>query len=105
MSLLAKTCHELGYLLILHDQYRDFYLNAASYNDRLAVQEWDGCRFQHAEWPGGRQGLLSARFAPGGQGVVWGQTGIGPHAKGERHFIPSILPYYQTLTELGRLLV
>ena len=47
----------------------------------------------------------SARFAPGGQGVVWGQTGIGPHAKGERHFIPSILPYYQTLTELGRLLV
>ena len=20
----------------------------------------------------------SARFAPGGQGVVWGQTGIGP---------------------------
>jgi succinyl-diaminopimelate desuccinylase len=39
----------------------------------------------------------SARFAPNGQGVVWGQTGIGPHAKDERHFIPSILPYYQAL--------
>ena len=32
----------------------------------------------------------SARFAPEGQGVVWGQSGIGPHAKDERHYIPSI---------------
>ncbi len=46
----------------------------------------------------------SARFAPAGQGVVWGQTGIGPHAKNERHFIPSIDPYYQALTRYGELL-
>jgi len=46
----------------------------------------------------------SARFAPQGQGVVWGQSGIGPHAKGERHFIPSILPYYQALERLSELL-
>jgi succinyl-diaminopimelate desuccinylase len=39
----------------------------------------------------------SARFAPGGQGVVWGQTGLGPHSKAERHFIPSIMPYYGCL--------
>jgi succinyl-diaminopimelate desuccinylase len=44
----------------------------------------------------------SARFAPGGQGVVWGQTGIGPHAKDERHYIPSILPYYQALERFGK---
>ena len=44
----------------------------------------------------------SARFAPGGSGVVWGQSGIGPHAKGERHFIPSIYPYYQALTAFGK---
>jgi acetylornithine deacetylase/succinyl-diaminopimelate desuccinylase-like protein len=43
----------------------------------------------------------SARFAPGGQGVVWGQSGIGPHARDERHFIPSIEPYYRALVELG----
>jgi len=43
----------------------------------------------------------SARFAPRGQGVVWGQTGIAPHGKGERHFIPSILPYYQALDRLA----
>lgn len=44
----------------------------------------------------------SARFAPRGQGVVWGQTGIGPHAKGERHYIPSIQPYYNALQELAK---
>jgi hypothetical protein len=46
----------------------------------------------------GRKGAgTSARFAPGGQAVVWGQTGIGPHAAGERHFIPSVAPYYRAL--------
>ncbi|RPI94059.1 MAG: M20/M25/M40 family metallo-hydrolase [Chloroflexi bacterium] len=45
----------------------------------------------------------SARFAPGGQAVVWGQSGIGPHAKDERHYIPSIEPYYQSLSELAKL--
>ena len=45
----------------------------------------------------------SARFAPGGQAVFWGQSGIGPHAQNERHFIPSIDPYYRSLIELGRI--
>jgi len=44
----------------------------------------------------------SARFAPGGQAVVWGQSGLGPHAKDERHYIPSIEPYYKSLDELGK---
>lgn len=45
----------------------------------------------------------SARFAPGGQAVVWGQSGLGPHAKDERHYIPSIEPYYRSLNEVGRI--
>jgi acetylornithine deacetylase/succinyl-diaminopimelate desuccinylase-like protein len=45
----------------------------------------------------------SARFAPGGQAVVWGQSGIGPHAMDERHCIPSIDPYYRSLNELLKL--
>ena len=44
----------------------------------------------------------SARFAPGGQAVVWGQSGIGPHAKNEQHFIPSIEPYYLSLNEFAK---
>jgi len=47
----------------------------------------------------------SARFAPGGQGIVWGQSGIGPHSSNERHYIPSIEPYYRTLNEFGNLLL
>jgi acetylornithine deacetylase/succinyl-diaminopimelate desuccinylase-like protein len=43
----------------------------------------------------------SARFAPDGQGIVWGQSGIGPHAANERHYLPSIKPYYDVLAELG----
>jgi len=44
----------------------------------------------------------SARFAPGGQAVVWGQSGLGPHAKDERHFIPSIEGYYRALGNWGK---
>ena len=47
----------------------------------------------------------SARFAPAGQGVVWGQSGLAPHARDERHCIPSILPYYRALDEYGRVLL
>ncbi|MCP4140550.1 MAG: M20/M25/M40 family metallo-hydrolase [Chloroflexi bacterium] len=47
----------------------------------------------------------SARFAPNGQGVVWGQSGIGPHTSEERHYIPSILPYYEALNAYGNLLI
>jgi acetylornithine deacetylase/succinyl-diaminopimelate desuccinylase-like protein/gamma-glutamyl:cysteine ligase YbdK (ATP-grasp superfamily) len=43
----------------------------------------------------------SARFAPRGQGIVWGQSGIGPHSPDERHYIPSIMPYYETLNAYG----
>jgi hypothetical protein len=45
----------------------------------------------------------SARFAPGGQAIVWGQAGLGPHARDERHYIPSIMPYYNSLNELAKL--
>jgi acetylornithine deacetylase/succinyl-diaminopimelate desuccinylase-like protein len=44
----------------------------------------------------------SARFAPGGNQVVWGQSGIGPHSREERHYIPSIEPYLQVLDEFAR---
>jgi acetylornithine deacetylase/succinyl-diaminopimelate desuccinylase-like protein len=47
----------------------------------------------------------SARFAPQGRGVVWGQSGLGPHSKDERHYIPSIIPYYRILTEFGKILI
>jgi len=47
----------------------------------------------------------SARFVPGKQAVIWGQSGIGVHAKDERHYIPSIFPYYQALDEFAKMLI
>jgi hypothetical protein len=38
---LADTCSELGYPYILHDQYRDYYLDAASYDPQFAIHEQD----------------------------------------------------------------
>jgi hypothetical protein len=61
----ADTCDELGYLFAVHDQYRDFYFNAASFDDRLVQLREDGGREEHSTWCGGPQTILSPRFAPG----------------------------------------
>ncbi len=60
----ADTCDELGFLFAVHDQYRDFYLNAASFDDRLAAYRFDGTREETSTWCGGPQTILSSRFAP-----------------------------------------
>lgn len=44
----------------------------------------------------------SIRYVPKGRAVVWGQSGIGPHSAEERHYIPSILPYYLGLEAYAR---
>ena len=49
----AETCKELGYTSGLHDQYRDFYINAASYNPELAIHEEDSIGVPTA-FPGSR---------------------------------------------------
>jgi hypothetical protein len=61
----ADTCERLGYFFAVHDQYRDFYLNAASFDDRLACTQLDGGREQTSTWCGGPQTILNPRFAPG----------------------------------------
>lgn len=60
----ADTCDSLGYLFAVHDQYRDFYLNAVSFDDRLVAYRFDGSREQHSTWCGGPQTILNPRFAP-----------------------------------------
>jgi hypothetical protein len=80
---LADTCRELGYPFIFHDQYRDYYTDAPSYDPQFAIHEEDnslpprafaGSRFGDwkegpipfmRHWDGGKQGYLNARFQPG----------------------------------------
>ncbi len=59
---LANTCIELNYILALHDNYRDFYLNSASFNPKLALTNKNGIKEKHSIWCGGPQMILSPRF-------------------------------------------
>ena len=77
---LVDTARELGYPYVLHDQYRDYYLDAPSYDPQFAVREEDsklpaqafpGSRFGDSKngdipmmrhWDGGRQAYLNNRF-------------------------------------------
>jgi hypothetical protein len=83
MKRLADTCHELGYPFILHDQYRDYYTDAPSYNPDFAIHEetanlpaiaFAGSRFGDwkegqipfmRHWDGGPQSYLNSRFQLG----------------------------------------
>ncbi len=64
MRRLGNVCEELGYVFAIHDQYRDYYTKAASYNNRHAVYAENGNVIQMAIWPGGDQGLLCPSLAP-----------------------------------------
>jgi len=80
MRQLADACRDSGYLFTLHDQYRDYYVDAPSYNPEFAVHDetatglptrFPGTRFGSfkegpleflAAWDGGKQTYLNARF-------------------------------------------
>jgi len=84
MKALFDACRELGYTCWLHDQYRDYYLDAPSWNPEFAVHDEDavrapdafpGTRFKHDwkdgyiplmdNWDGGAQGYLNNGFMLG----------------------------------------
>jgi hypothetical protein len=83
MQRLADTCRDLGYLFSLHDQYRDYYIDAPSYDIQFAIHEEDadappeafpGSRFGDWKkgripfmdhWEGGEMTYLNGRFMLG----------------------------------------
>ncbi len=65
MRRFADTCDALGYVLALHDQYGDYYLDAKSYNERHARLYANGERPFSSEWAGGAQNSLCPRLQPG----------------------------------------
>jgi hypothetical protein len=83
MKRLADACRELGYPFLFHDQYRDYYVDAPSYDPQFAIHEEDdslppkaafGSRFGDSKedripfmshWDGGKQSYLNARFQAG----------------------------------------
>lgn len=61
---LQDTLHSLGYLFGLHDQYRDYYLDADTYDPDNAVLLADGTLYEMARWAGGKQNYLCSALAP-----------------------------------------
>ncbi|MBQ3864881.1 MAG: hypothetical protein II781_03475 [Clostridia bacterium] len=64
MRKLQETCHELGYFFGLHDQYRDYFYDADTFDEEMAVHNADGGVTTHAVWMGGKQTFLCASQAP-----------------------------------------
>ncbi len=64
MRRMAGVCDSLGYSLMLHDQYRDYYLDAPSYDPERTIIMEDGSRPYQQIWNGGAQSLLCPHFAP-----------------------------------------
>lgn len=60
---LVDTVQRAGNLFGLHDQYRDYYVKAESFNREEAVTNADGTNTEHANWAGGRQTYLCASLA------------------------------------------
>ena len=65
MKRFSEVCDRLGYVFAIHDQYRDYYCDAASYQDRHTIINEYGDRPIESIWYGGRQSILCSSFAPG----------------------------------------
>lgn len=63
MKELADTCRDLNILFALHDQYRDYYIDAETYSEENAVHNYDGSVRHECTWNGGDQSYLCASSA------------------------------------------
>ena len=61
---LFDTIRDMGWMAVLHDQYRDYYVTARTFNEDQAVMAPDGSIPYCYEWPGGKQAYLCATLAP-----------------------------------------
>ncbi len=64
MKRLSDTARELGYIFGIHDQYRDFYYDAPTFDLANALEDIDGGHPFCSVWNGGRHSFLCATQAP-----------------------------------------
>ncbi len=60
---LVDSVRSKGYLFGIHDQYRDYYFKAPSFDLEKAVLLEDGTHPIHQNWAGGKQSYLCSEFA------------------------------------------
>ncbi|MCL2518797.1 MAG: DUF5696 domain-containing protein, partial [Oscillospiraceae bacterium] len=61
---LAETCHELGYLFVLHDNYTFIYNDAPSYDPDQLICDENGNVMSECVWFGGEQGFMCQHLSP-----------------------------------------
>ncbi len=64
MRKLSDICERLNYLFAIHDNYRDFYMKAVSYDTQHVVKNEDGSFTQSGVWYGGKQSYLCPSMMP-----------------------------------------
>ncbi len=64
MKALQDTCRDLGYFFGIHDQFRDYFYDADTFDESFAVHNEDGTVPTHSIWMGGKQTYLCATQAP-----------------------------------------
>ncbi len=64
MKELSDTMKESGYMFGIHDQYRDYYLDAPTYDEEFAIKYPDGSIPAMSRWAGGKQNYLCTTQAP-----------------------------------------
>lgn len=62
MLRLKKTIQDAGYQFAVHDQYRDYYVDAPSYNKTYSKKNYDGKAPSFSLWDGGEQEFLCPQF-------------------------------------------
>lgn len=63
LKALSDTMQKYGYMLGLHDQYRDYYFKAKTFDKEFALTYEDGSIFEMTRWAGGHQSYLCASQA------------------------------------------
>ena len=64
MKRLSDTARELGYIFGIHDQYRDYYYDAPTFDMNNAIENIDGSHPFCSVWYGGPHSWLCASLAP-----------------------------------------
>lgn len=64
MKSLSQAMSDCNYIFGIHDQYRDYYFNAETFNVKYAALDSEGHIFEHSRWAGGHQTYLCTSLAP-----------------------------------------
>lgn len=64
MKALSDSMKDMNYMFAVHDQYRDYYVDAKTYDPEFSIVAPDGTKPDFCRWAGGRQTYICASQSP-----------------------------------------